>query len=216
VRPRKDDGGKQTPQVVEALGEFVSEWRSLGNTIIMRPSVASFALMMVRSPLSSLEDQTRFECLTRTAAPLNSRSREIVSRQSCRLVSVGRLLKKLSFQPIIETGPGGPIIHPLICEALNTDEELVSTLKKARLESVSVTGYEGPLTEMSLSLSADAERRTQRPSEPPTVTWLVSASKKILPGTGFRGQVRAVYLALDSLSYRLQDLTKQAFSWESE
>jgi len=197
------------PQVVEALGEFVWQWRSLGNMVIIRPSVASFDLMMVRSPLSSLKNATRFECLVRTAVPLNSRSREAVSRQSCRLAWAGRLVKKLSFQPLIETGTSQQVTGPLLCEALNADEELFSLLKKAGLESVSIAGYEGPLTEMSLSLSVDAELKTQRPAELPSITWLIGASKKIHPEKGFHEEVYAIYRALDSISYRLKDLTQK-------
>jgi len=209
VKERKDDEGKRAPQVVEALGEFVWEWRSLGNMVIIRPSVASFDLMMVRSPLSSPKKATRFECLVRTAVPLNSRSREAVSRQSCRLAWAGRLVKKLSFQPLVETGASEQVTQPLLCEALNADEELLSMLKKAWLESVSIAGYEGPLTEMSLTLSADAESRTQRPAELPSITWLISASKRIQPEKGFHEEVHAIYQALDSISYRLKDLTQK-------
>jgi len=209
VNERKYDEGKRVPQVVEALGEFVWQWRSLGNMVIIRPSVASFDLMMVRSPLSSLKNATRFECLVRTAVPLNSRSREAVSRQSCRLAWAGRLVKKLSFQPLIETGTSQQVTGPLLCEALNADEELFSLLKKAGLESVSIAGYEGPLTEMSLSLSVDAELKTQRPAELPSITWLIGASKKIHPEKGFHEEVYAIYRALDSISYRLKDLTQK-------
>ena len=177
--------------------------------VIIRPSVASFDLMMVRSPLSSLKNATRFECLVRTAVPLNSRSREAVSRQSCRLAWAGRLVKKLSFQPLIETGTSQQVTGPLLCEALNADEELFSLLKKAGLESVSIAGYEGPLTEMSLSLSVDAELKTQRPAELPSITWLIGASKKIHPEKGFHEEVYAIYRALDSISYRLKDLTQK-------
>jgi len=209
VNERKYDEGKRAPQVVEALGEFVWQWRSLGNMVIIRPTVASFDLMMVRSPLSSLKNETRFECLARTAVPLNSHSKEAVSRQSCRLAWAGRLVKKLSFQPLAETGTSQQVAQPLLCEALNADEELLSLLRKAGLESVSIAGYEGPLAEMSLALSADADSRTQRPAELPSITWLISASKKIQPEKGFHEEVHAIYRALDSLSYRLKDLTQK-------
>lgn len=213
MKQRKGGEERRVPRVVEALGEFVSEWRRLGNRVMIRPSVASFNLLIVRSPLPSLENPTRFECLIRTSAPLGSRSREAVSKQSCRLVSAGRLLKKLSFQPLLKREPSGSIAQPLLCEALNTDEDLISQLKEAGLEGVSITGYEGPLTEMSLSLSADREPATRRPLETLSVTWLITASKRIQRRTDFTGEVRATYRALDSLSYRLKDLTEKAVLW---